>query len=111
MNEIKTAEELNALPVKSVVVDADGDAWQKRDRYWPSEEDWVPAWRGYDNESADADDLLGYAPLLLALKADAEALRAPSTHDPDDCGTCGDHADATLQADRDEHALGADDAR
>lgn len=28
-----------------------------------------------------------------------------SEHDPASCGPCDDHADATVQADRDEHAL------
>lgn len=33
---------------------------------------------------------------------------APAPHDPADCASCDDHADATVQADRDEDALEAD---
>ena len=34
MGEIKTAAELDALPVRSIGIDDDGDAWQKYDDGW-----------------------------------------------------------------------------
>jgi hypothetical protein len=45
---------------------------------------------------------LHFAPEELELLADD----APAPHDPADCATCDDHADATTQADRDDRIGG-----
>lgn len=40
---IRTVEELETLPDKTVVVDEDGDAWQKLEGYW-----WLTSGSSYD---------------------------------------------------------------
>lgn len=56
MSEIRTVAELDALPEKSVVIDKDDDAWQKKSGEWyhPGESNW------------ESERLLGIGPLTLA---------------------------------------------
>lgn len=88
MSTIKTVAELDAMPAGAQVFDGDGDAWRKL----PNGQ-----WLLRDRYGILADFLLAD---MGPLTTDA----AP--HDSADCAPCDDHADALVQADRDEQAIG-----
>jgi len=104
VKQIKTAAQLEALPTRSVVVDADDDAWQLREVRLP---DGTPSTFWYCTTDGVQSDAWGvfvdYSPLLLVWTPPSAA---PAPHDPADCATCDDHADATTQADRDDRIGG-----
>ena len=64
MKEIKSVEEMNALPAGSVVIDESGDAWQKRG--YNGVAAWVMA--GIRSEPESAETVFEYSPLLLVFE-------------------------------------------
>lgn len=93
MKLIRNATVLKALPVGAIVADAADTCWEKLPNgRWQLEDEDL---RGEGSESL----MEVFGPFEVAWEP------ASAEHDPAACGPCDDHADATAQADRDEHAL------
>lgn len=71
MRQIESAEELHELPWRSVILDSDGDAWQKRDDVADADEScWAMAVSG--NELLSSEYVYNsYAPLTMISEAGA----------------------------------------
>lgn len=96
MKLIRNATVLKALPVGAIVADDADTCWEKlpNGRWQLEDEDF----RGEGSESL----MEVFGPFEVVW---CEGDPAVAPHDSAVCGSCDDHADATVQADRDETAL------
>ena len=74
MQEIKSVEEMDRLPVGAVVIDVGGDAWQKR--AYDDGPSWVMA--GLLSDPETAETVFAYSPLLPAFVPDEDGAEADS---------------------------------